>query len=96
MITGIFKIDLLIHDAFSLKDKRQVIKSIIERLKSRFNLSISEVGKNDIWNRSIIGISVVSNDAAHIDSMLSNIASFVEHDSRVEILDTFVDKLHYE
>lgn len=86
MIVGTCEIEIIIYEANSLKEKRQVIKSIIERIKTRFNASAAEVGYNDLWNRSIIGVAVVSNKKALCESMISKIIDFVDNDDRVEII----------
>lgn len=76
----------MIYESNSLKDKRQIIKSIIERLKSRFNISIAEVDLNDSWKTSIIGFACVSNDTNHANQILSNVIKFIDGDNRVEII----------
>jgi len=58
MVVGVCRVILNINEAFSLKEKRQVVKSIVERVKSRFNASVAEVGFNDKWKNAIIGISL--------------------------------------
>ncbi|KPU27096.1 hypothetical protein TR13x_06795 [Caloranaerobacter sp. TR13] len=85
MIIGACTIELFIYEANSLKDKRQVVKSIIGKIQSRFNVSIAEVGLNDTWRKSIIGFACVSNDTAHTNSIISNVINFIENDGRVEI-----------
>lgn len=87
MVIGVCKIVLSIDEAFSLKDKRQIVRSIIERLKARFNASVAEVDMNDKWQLAVIGVSCVSNEAAHADSMLSNIVNFIENDGRAVLMD---------
>ena len=57
MVVGVCKVILNIDSAFSLKEKRQVVKSIVERLKSKFNASVAEVELNDVWKNAVIGIS---------------------------------------
>jgi uncharacterized protein YlxP (DUF503 family) len=91
MFTGICKISLHIHEVYSLKEKRHVIKSIIERLKSRFNVSAAEVGLNDIWQSGEIGVSCVSNDKVQVEKVINNILNFIENDVRVEIIDNVID-----
>lgn len=85
MIIGILEIEIYIYESNSLKDKRRVLRSLMERLKNKFNISIAETGLNDKWNRSIIGISSVSNDTIQMNRILSNVLEFIENDSRVEI-----------
>ena len=91
MIVGICEIELIIYEANSLKEKRHVIKSLIERIKSRFNASVAEVDYNDLWNRSLIGISVVSNKKALCESMILKIINFIDNDERVEIINHYME-----
>ncbi|MEK7774061.1 MAG: DUF503 domain-containing protein, partial [Deltaproteobacteria bacterium] len=56
MVVGICRISLVIHGNASLKGKRQVLKSIIEKVRNRFNVSIAEVGDNDLWQRAELGV----------------------------------------
>ena len=94
MVIGVCRIVLIIDNAFSLKEKRHIIKSIIERLKSRFNASIAEVDLNDLWKNAVIGVACVSNEAGHADSMLSNIVNFVENDGRALLSDFSTEIIH--
>ena len=75
------------YESKSLKDKRRVIKSLIERLKSRYNISIAEVGLNESWQTSIIGLAYVSNDGRRAQEILSKIIDFIDKDSRLEIIE---------
>ena len=93
MIIGSCRIKLMIYESNSLKDKRQIIKSIIERLKSRFNISIAEVDLNDSWKTSIIGFVCVSNDTNHANQILSNVIKFIDGDNRVEIIEREIEIL---
>lgn len=86
MIVGTCEIELIIYEANSLKEKRHVIKSVIERIKSRFNASVAEIDCNDLWNRAVIGIAVVSNKKALCESMILKIIDFIDNDERVEII----------
>lgn len=94
MVIGVCKIKLSIDDAFSLKEKRHIIKSIIQRLQSRFNVSAAEVDYNDIWKTAAIGIACVSNEGAHADSMLASVINFVENDGRAEVMDYTTEIIH--
>lgn len=96
MVIGVCKIVLHIDEVFSLKEKRHVIKSIIEKLRSRFNASIAEVGANDKWQNAVIGISCVSNEAGHADSMMANIVNFVENDGRAMLVDYSTEIIYVE
>lgn len=93
MVIGVCRVVLSIDEAFSLKEKRHVVKSIIERLKSRYNASVSEVDLNDKWKNAVLGIACVSNEAGHADSMMSNIINFIENDGRTFIIDYSTEKI---
>jgi uncharacterized protein YlxP (DUF503 family) len=95
MVVGICQIDLILHDAQSLKGKRQVLKAVIERLKSRFNVSAAEVGDHDVWQRSQIGLSIVSNDSRHINSTLDKILNFIESLNLAEVIDHRIEIINY-
>ncbi len=93
MIIGSCMVEIMIHDANSLKDKRQVVKSIIGKLKSRFNISVAEVDLNEKWRLSVIGFACVTNDTIHANKQISNVLKFIEHDTRVEIINENIEIL---
>jgi uncharacterized protein YlxP (DUF503 family) len=95
MVVGVCHLDVLIEGVGSLKGKRQVMKSLIERVKQRFNVSISEVGDHDVWQRAQIGISVVGSDQETLDSVLSRLLSFIEETNLVQILKSNVEFIHF-
>jgi len=96
MVIGACRIFLAIDCAFSLKDKRHIVKSIIERIKSRFNASAAEIDLNDKWKNAVIGIACVSNNSGHADSMINSIVNFVENDGRVVLVDYTTEIIHME
>ena len=96
MVIGVCKVVLAIDEAYSLKEKRHIVKSLIERIKSRFNASIAEVDLNDKWNRAVIGISCVSNKSGHADSMMANIVNFIENDGRAVLFDYSTEIIHVD
>ena len=87
MIVGVCTIELHIQEPNSLKAKRKVIKSIITRVKNNFNVSIAEVGYQDKWQRSILGVAVVSNAQDHANGILSKVVNFVQDMYVAELLD---------
>jgi len=96
MIVGTCKALLRIDGAFSLKDKRRTLKSILERIKSKYNVSAADIDDNDIWNSAVIGIACVSNDASYTDGLLQSIISFIESDPRIEVTDFETDTIHLD
>ena len=93
MIVGTCMLKLNIYESDSLKDKRHIIKAIIGRLQSRFNISIAEVDLNDSWQSSVIGFACVTNDTSHANQVISNVIKFIDNDSRVEIVDSIIEIL---
>lgn len=93
MIIGSCSIKLIIYESHSLKDKRQVVKSIIGRLRSRHNISIGEVELYDSWQTTVLGIACVTNDTGHANEIISKIIKFIDQDTRVEILDYYIEIL---
>lgn len=88
MVVGTLKIEFRIHDNHSLKGKRKIVRSMVDRLKHRFNASVAEVGSNDNWQRIELGISAVGNDRRHIESSLGSILGFLESMYVAEIVNT--------
>jgi hypothetical protein len=95
MVVGVGLIRLMVHDSNSLKSKRKVIKSILGRVRSKFDVSIAEVDYQDKWQLGSIGFSVVSNDASHAHKMLESIMTHVEGLYLAEIVDSRIEILHY-
>jgi uncharacterized protein YlxP (DUF503 family) len=83
MNVGVCKINLRIPENASLKGKRQILKSIIARIRNKFNVSVAEVDNHDRWQLATIGICCVSNEGRHANEVLSKIVDFV-HDCRFE------------
>ena len=82
MQTGLLKVQLNLNGVSSLKDKRKIVKSLIERLRSRFNVSVSEVGHNDSKIIAVIGVAVISNDGKFVNVQLDKIIDFIRNDGR--------------
>jgi uncharacterized protein YlxP (DUF503 family) len=77
-IIGFCTLELYIGEANSLKDKRRVLKSLIEKTKARFNVSIAEVEQQELWQRATVAFVCVSNERAHADQMISAVIRFME------------------
>lgn len=80
------KITLRVSWVHSLKEKRMVVKSIVQRLKNKFNVSVGEVHEQDIHQIIVIGISAVCGDQKQVDSTLENLIDFVEENTDAEII----------
>jgi len=78
MVIGTLRIELHLFDNHSLKGKRKVVKSIVDKVKNKYNVSIAEVGSNDKWQKIELGVSAVGNDRRHIDSSLTHLLAFID------------------
>jgi uncharacterized protein len=93
MTIGVLQLELSIHDAMSLKDKRRVVKSLKDRIAHGHNVSIAEVGALNEHRRSIIGITMVSNDSGYVEGALSKLVDFVRKVPQVDLDDYQIDLL---
>jgi uncharacterized protein YlxP (DUF503 family) len=91
MHVGAMTVELFIGESSSLKEKRRLLKSVIDKIKARFNVSIAEVDHQELWQRSTVGVSCVSNERAQIDKVFSSVLNFIDQQNMVEIID-----YHYE
>ena len=94
MNVGACKIKLRLPENLSLKGKRQVVKSITTRVRSKFNVSVAEVGDQDLWQSAALGICCVSNDKRYTSEVLSKVVDFIVSSRfEVEILDYEIEIL---
>ena len=91
MVVGTCIVELQIPENSSLKGKRQVLRSIKDRVRARFNVSIAEVDRQDSWQRATLGVAAVSNDAKLVDEILSKVVNFIEGSRDALLLDYSID-----
>jgi hypothetical protein len=98
MIVGACVVELHVEGSQSLKAKRGVIRSIVRRLRNRFNLSVAEIGGQDTWQYAALGLTAAGADAASVRSMLERAGQFIEdlHMARVLSADIEVVDLPHE
>ena len=88
MHLGVCRIMLHLPDSGSLKDKRQVARSLSTRIRNQFNVAVAEVEDQDLWQRLTLAVCCVSSDSAHANEMVSKVVAFVEESRRdLELLD---------
>ncbi len=95
MVVGICQMALLLHGNDSLKGKRQVLKSIIQRARQRFNVAVAEVDDQDLWQKAVLGICAVSNDRQHVNSMLDQVVNFVDNMQLAEVSDSQIEIINF-
>ena len=93
MIVGVLSLQVSVFDAMTLKDKRRVIKSLKDRVRNRFNVSIAEVDYNDVIRTSLLGVAVVANDSRFVDSVLSSIVEFVRRIPQLSLIDYSIERV---
>jgi len=76
---GVLTLELHLPESHSLKDKRHTVKSLKDRLRSRFNVAVAEIGYQDIWQRSLISAVTVSGDHAHAEQVLQSVEREAAH-----------------
>ena len=79
MIIGVCTLELNIPMAASLKDKRQVIKSVMARLRKEFNIAVAEVDRQDSWGVAVIGVVTVASDRDYAHGLLTRVTQWVEN-----------------
>ena len=77
MFVGVLRLTLHLPEPGSLKSKRHLLRSAIDRVKARFNVSIAEVAENDLWQKSVVGVAAVGNDHALVNETLDKVAGFI-------------------
>jgi uncharacterized protein len=80
---GIARLTLFIGGSHSLKDKRMVLRRVKDLVRQKFNVSIAEVGEGDLWQRAVLGIASVGNDARFVAAALDEVVAFVRGKAEV-------------
>jgi uncharacterized protein YlxP (DUF503 family) len=93
MFIGVCTIELHIPESGSLKTKRHSLKSLKDRIRSRFNVSVAEVDHNDLWQKSSLAVAAVSNDKAHLNQTLDHVVNLVRSVPEVILLDYQIELL---
>ena len=91
LFIGVCRVDFRIPGSSSLKDKRRVVKSIKERLKTRYNISIAEVGALEKRQRAELGIACIGSDQPRINSILTKVLDKIRSDPRISVIDIELD-----
>ena len=87
-------LELSIEAAHSLKDRRQVVRSLKDRLRNSFNVSVAELDGAELWNRSTVGVVSISASRDYLDGLMKNIerqANRIANNSGAEVTDSFLE-----
>ena len=88
MVLGVLHLALRLPEAHSLKEKRCILKSLVTRVKNRFNVSIAEVDAQDKWQLSTVVAAHVGNSRPHANQLLDHVLQFAESVKQIEVVDS--------
>lgn len=87
MVVGVCQIVFSLPGVSSLKQKRSIVRRVVDRTANRFNVAVAEVSEQDTHRRAVLGFAVVSSDRGHANSMVDNIAQFMGGVSEAVVAD---------
>ena len=87
MFIGVCTFEVHIPDSGSLKAKRQSIRSLKDRIRNKFNVSVAEVEDNDLWQKASLAVAAVSNDKTHLNKTLDHVLDMVRGVPEIDLLD---------
>ncbi len=87
MIVGLLEGHLDVPGARSLKDKRQVLKGLKDRIRENFNVSVAEVDHQEVWQSAVLGVAIISTDKQYANQVLSQVINFIERNPEASIRD---------
>lgn len=87
------EVECVIYNTHSLKDKRSVIKRLIARIRKDFNVSISEIDFQDLWQRTKFAIVTVANELLHAEKIIQEVINVIDNDPGIERTITTIDRL---
>jgi uncharacterized protein len=93
IIVGLCTVELFIPESQSLKDKRQVLLSLKDRLREQFNLSVAEVDEQNLWQKAVLGIACVANEGRHVNQVCDRALNLIRSVPTVEIVQSRVELL---
>lgn len=93
MIVGLLTLELHLPESNSLKSKRFIIRSLKDKIKNKFNVSIAEVDANDLWQRSVLGAACVANGTKIVNQTLNGVRTMVLNTPSVELIDSMMEMI---
>lgn len=93
VVVGLCTIELFLGDSQSLKDKRQILSSLKDRLRQKFNLSVAEIDAQDLWQKGVLALACVANDGRYVNQVLDQAQNLIKSSPVVEIVQSRVELL---
>jgi uncharacterized protein len=91
MFIGVCTFEVHIPDSGSLKTKRQSLRSLKDRIRNKFNVSVAEIEDNDLWQKATLAVAAVSNDGAHLNQTLDHVLDVVRAVPELDLLDYHIE-----
>ena len=91
MFIGVCTIELHVPESGSLKTKRHSIRSLKDRIRNKFNVSVAEIEDNDLWQKASLAVAAVSNDKAHLNQTLDHVLEMVHSVPEISLLDYHIE-----
>jgi uncharacterized protein YlxP (DUF503 family) len=91
MFIGVCTIEMHIPDSGSLKDKRHSLRSLKDRIRNTFNVSVAEVDDNDLWQKASLAVAALSNDKSHLNRTLDLVLDMVRAEPELNLLDYHIE-----
>lgn len=93
VVVGLCTIELFLSDSQSLKDKRQILSSLKDRLRQKFNLSVAEIDAQDLWQKGVLALACVANDGRYVNQVLDQAQNMIKSNPIVEIVESRIELL---
>lgn len=91
MFIGVCTIEIHVPDSGSLKAKRHSLRSLKDRIRNKFNVSVAEVDNNDLWQKASLAVAAVSNDKSHLNQTLDHVLNMVRGVPEINLLDYHIE-----
>ncbi len=91
MFIGVCTIEFHVPESGSLKTKRHSLKSLKDRIRNKFNVSVAEIEDNDLWQKASLAVAAVSNDKAHLNQTLDHVMNMVRSVPEISLLDYHIE-----
>jgi uncharacterized protein YlxP (DUF503 family) len=91
MFIGVCTFTVHIPDSGSLKTKRQSLRSLKDRIRNKFNVSVAEIEDNDLWQKATLAVAAVSNDSAHLNQTLDHVLDVVRAVPELDLIDHHIE-----
>lgn len=93
MVVGLCTVELHIPEAQSLKGKRQVLKSLTTRLRNQFNVAVSEIDEQDLWQKAVLGVACVANESGIVNRVLDQVLNVIQRNPSLHLIRSHIELL---